>query len=107
MRKQGGNTNLKEQNRTMQASITNLECKALENFLRLRGVVEEKGGNILQVVTALLSDYLEKQPKEISYNLDMVYRVNSKYAIQNHLPRDVVVYVIFLKNERRDTGKII
>lgn len=84
---------LKEQNRAMQASITTLECKALENYLRLRGVVEEKEENISEVVSALFAEYLEEQPEEISYNLDMVYRVNSKYATQNNLPRDVVVQI--------------
>lgn len=46
---------LKEQNRKMQASITTLECKALENYLRLWGVMEEKGENISEVVAGLFA----------------------------------------------------
>lgn len=64
---------LKDQNKAMQASITTLECKALDNFLRLRGVVEEKGENVFDVMTAMFVEYLEEKTEEIVYNT--VYRV--------------------------------
>lgn len=75
----------------MQASILTLECKALENSLRLRGVIEEKEGNIGEKITKLIAEYLGEETEEVTYNLDQIYRVNSKFAIQHQIPRDVVV----------------
>lgn len=77
-------SNLKEQNKEMQAAITVLECKALESSLRLRGVIEDKGEDIVEVISNLFAEYLGMQCEEITPNLNSVYRVNS-------LPRDVVV----------------
>lgn len=82
---------LKEQKKLMQASIITLECKALDNCLRLRGVVEEKGEDIMEAITGLFVDYLGEQSEDVAYNLDTVYRVNSNFVTQNQLPRDVVV----------------
>lgn len=81
---------LKEQNREMQASITTLECKALENCVRLRGVVEEKGEDIVETITGLFAKYLGKRSEDVAANLDSVYKVNSNFVTQNKLPRDVV-----------------
>lgn len=49
---------LKEQNKSLQASITVLECKALNNCLRFRGVIEEKGEAIMETITDMLAEYL-------------------------------------------------
>lgn len=51
---------LKEQNKEMQVSITTLECKALDNSIRLRGVVEEKGEDIRELISGLFTEYLEE-----------------------------------------------
>lgn len=96
---------LKEQNQSMQATIVTLECKALESSLRLRGVVEDTGGNIGELKVIL--EYLGEEPDEVRYNLDQIYRVNSKFAVQNQIPRDVVVQFSSKKKERRITYKNI
>lgn len=83
--------NLREQNKKMQASITALECKASDNSLRLRGVIEEKGEDIAEIISGLFAEYLAKLYEEVALNLNSVYRVNSKFAVQNLLPRDAVV----------------
>lgn len=82
---------LKEQNKSLQASIIVLEHKALDNCLRLRGLIEEKGEDITEIVTGMLAEYLGEQTEGVAFNLDTVYRVNSNDAVQNKLPRDVVV----------------
>lgn len=61
---------LKDQNRAMQASIVTMEFKALDNFIRLRGVMEEKGENIFDVVSSLLSEYLGEQSEDIEPSLE-------------------------------------
>lgn len=81
---------LKEQNKSLQASIVMLECKPLDNCLRLRGVVAEKGEDITETI-GLLAKYLGEQIDVVAFNLDTVYRVNSHLATQNQLPRDIVV----------------
>lgn len=82
--------NLEEQIKEMQASITILECKALQNSIRLHGVVEEKE-DIRKTISSLFAEYLEEQVEDVTHNLDAVCRVNAKFASQNQLPRDVVV----------------
>lgn len=82
---------LKEYNKEMQSSIMSLECKALDCFLRFRGVIKEKGENISEKIIGVLADYLEEQVDEVAFNIESIYRVNSSFATQNKLPRDVVV----------------
>lgn len=82
---------LKDQNRTLQNSIVALECKALDCFLRFRGVMEEKGENVSEKMTEAIAKYLGEQTDEVAFNIDTVYRVNSNYAAQNKIPRDIVV----------------
>lgn len=53
-------------------------------------MLEEKEENV-DKVTELLAEYLGEKADEVMYNLDLVYRVNSSYATQNNIPRDIVV----------------
>lgn len=49
-----------------------LECKALENSIRLRGVVEEKGEDIRETIVGLFAEYLEEQTEEVAHNIDAI-----------------------------------
>lgn len=90
----------------MQTLIVTLECKALETNIRLGGLIEERGGNIGEIITELIAEYLEEQQDEVRYNLEQVYRVNSKYAMQNQIPRDVVVQFSSRKMKEELLNKI-
>lgn len=36
-------------------------------------------------------NYLGEQLDKVTYNVDLIYRVNSSFAAQNQIPKDVVV----------------
>lgn len=78
---------LKDQNKLLQTSITTLECKSLDNYLRLRGIPEEKGENIFELMVDKIATVLGKQPEDINYNFKSIYRVNSHYEVQKQLPK--------------------
>lgn len=65
--------------------------QSIRELHRLRGVIEDKGGNITEVVADLLANYLGEQLEDMTLNLETVYRENSTVATQNKLPRDIVV----------------
>lgn len=82
---------LKDQNKKLQSSIVVLECKALDSFLRFRGVIEEKDENVLEKMSTAIANFIGEQTEEVAFNIDTVYRVNSNFALQNKIPRDIVV----------------
>lgn len=63
----------------------------------MRGIPEERDENISEVVIDKLANFLGEQVDNISYNFEAIYRVNSNYASQKKLPRDVVVQMISRK----------
>lgn len=68
---------MKEQNKEICQSVTLLECKVMENYLRLRGIPEEEGKNIHEIVVEKIAHYLEEPSEDISFNIETIYRVNS------------------------------
>lgn len=82
---------LKKLNKIMQISLISLECKALDSSLRLRGVMEKKRQDVTEKIVGALAEYLGEQTDKVAFNIESVYRVNSSFAAQNKLPRDVVV----------------
>lgn len=83
-----------EQNKELCQSVTLLEWKIMESYLRLRGIPEEEEENIYEIVLEKIAHFLEKQPEDISFNIEAVYRVNSNYVKQRKLLWDVVVWMI-------------
>lgn len=57
--------------RQCRLQLSELECKALDNFLRLREVVEEKMENITKKITGLFAEYLGEQLDDVVFNLDL------------------------------------
>lgn len=88
---------LKDENKILQTFITALEIKDLECNLRFKGMPEDKDENIFEVVVDKLVNLLREQVENISYNFEDIYRVNSNYASQKKLPKDVVVQMISRK----------
>lgn len=70
-----------------------LECKTRDNMLRFRGIPEDKDENISEMLVRKIAELLGEPPKDLNFNFNSVYRVNSNYALQKKLPRDVVAQV--------------
>ncbi|XP_066480638.1 uncharacterized protein PF3D7_1120000-like [Tiliqua scincoides] len=71
-----------------------LECNAMETCLRLRGVPENLREDVKEdrkEVIRILAAFIDLQPEEMEYQCDMVYRINSQYARQKNLSRDIIV----------------
>lgn len=71
--------------------LLRMECHTTQLQLRLRGISEANEIN-KEVMVGIFAEYLEKEVSEIQPQIDMVYRINSGYALQKKLPRDVMVY---------------
>lgn len=76
-----------------------LEAKTTERQIRLRGLEEEQNEDIIRKIIAILSELLELPPEEIQQTLDLVYRVNSNFAKQNKLPRDIIIQFTTLRKK--------
>lgn len=59
--------------------------------LRMRGLPEEQGEDIREMVLNILSELTEKGSDEIQIGLDQVYRLKSKYAGRQEFPQDVII----------------
>lgn len=81
-----------ENNKTLQERILMLDCKMLELHLCFRGIPEEQG-DIRQQMIILIVDLVQRPPEEIDKNCYGIYRVNSEFARQKNIPRDVIVKV--------------
>lgn len=70
-----------------------MECQSTQLQLRFRGVPEtskiDKQGMI-----EILAEYLDMEIQEIQYQIDIVYRINSEYAHQKKLPRDIMIFCL-------------
>lgn len=69
------------------------DCKLLDNFLCFRGIPEMKG-EVRQEIINVLAEFLEKTPEETDGLCDEIYRVNSDFARDKKLPRDVIIKVL-------------
>lgn len=76
-----------------------LEAKTTERQLRLRGLEEEQNEDLPQKITGICSELLEQPPEDIQASLDLVYRVNSNFAKQNKIPRDVVIQLTTMRKK--------
>ncbi|XP_042299853.1 uncharacterized protein LOC121917795 [Sceloporus undulatus] len=76
------------------------EQKARQNCLKLRGVKENKGENLYDLLIPILADYMNIPVQEVSWSINKIYRINSKIAKEKSLPRDIVIY--FLRQNVKD-----
>lgn len=66
-------------------------CQATQLQLRLRGTPDSFPEGKQEMVD-LLAEYLENEPEELKFQIDTTYTINSEYARQKNLPRDVMVH---------------
>lgn len=81
---------LKQENRMLKDQVMLLECKLLDNYIRFRGVPESEKEAREEMIN-IISEFLEMPPDEVERECDIIYRVNSDFARQKKLLRDIVV----------------
>lgn len=91
---------LREENNNIKDQLIVMECKLLENTLRLRGIPESRGNEREEIIN-ILSEFLEKSQDDIEEMCEDLYRVNSDYARHKNLPRDVIIKLT--THKARDT----
>lgn len=90
-----------EEKREYQGKVARLEeenimlhFKEMERAVRIRGIPENKQLDLERAVAEAFAGALDWRVENIGYEIEKVYRVNSGFARQRGLPRDVVVYFV-------------
>uniref|UniRef100_A0A2D4GST9 L1 transposable element RRM domain-containing protein n=1 Tax=Micrurus corallinus TaxID=54390 RepID=A0A2D4GST9_MICCO len=65
------------------------EIDKSEFYLRFQNVKEEKGENLTKIMTEILAEALEITEEKMMDGMDEVFRVFTRYAARNNLPREV------------------
>ncbi|XP_061477683.1 uncharacterized protein LOC133382042 [Rhineura floridana] len=78
-----------------------MEFRDKEYCLRFRAIPEETGEDIREKIVTVLAKSLEMNEDRMEFEIDTVYRINSRYATMKKIPRDVLVN--FLKRKTRNT----
>lgn len=71
-----------------------LQLKQRELCLKLRGVPEQFNENLYEFLTPILAKYMSVPTQQFSWEIDRMYRLNSKVAREKKLPRDIVLYLL-------------
>lgn len=83
---------VKIENMKLQDQLIVLEYKILENSIRFRGIPESEK-DVREEMTDIISELIEIPPDEVDRDCEAIYRVNSDFARQKSLPRDIIVKV--------------
>lgn len=85
---------LEEERKIDKQTITRLETKLRQNCIKLRGIPEQENENLYKFLIPILADFVEEPAEQFPWEIDTLYRINSKLAKQRNLPRDVVIYCV-------------
>lgn len=83
----------KEENWKLRDRLMMMEYKILENSIRIRGL-PESGKNLREEVVEIIAELVELPLNEVARECDDIYRVNSDFARQKNLPRDIILKVL-------------
>uniref|UniRef100_A0A2D4ILK3 L1 transposable element RRM domain-containing protein n=1 Tax=Micrurus lemniscatus lemniscatus TaxID=129467 RepID=A0A2D4ILK3_MICLE len=94
-----------------------LEMDRADYYLRFQNIEEEKEENLAEIIADLLAGALEVSKEKVIGDIDEIFRVQTRYALKNKLPREVhvrftkKVITEILQKARDDTlkyrGKVI
>ncbi|XP_048365764.1 uncharacterized protein LOC125440155 [Sphaerodactylus townsendi] len=84
----------------LEEKIMLMELRSKEKNIRIRGLKEERSEELEKRIIAELAKFIEYDAEELEAEIDSIFRVNSKFARENNVPRDIIV--TFLKKETRD-----
>uniref|UniRef100_A0A670ZWJ4 L1 transposable element RRM domain-containing protein n=1 Tax=Pseudonaja textilis TaxID=8673 RepID=A0A670ZWJ4_PSETE len=65
------------------------ELDRSEFYLRFQNIEEEKGQDLAAIMVGILADALEITEEKMMDGIDEIYRVFTRYAMRNNLPREV------------------
>uniref|UniRef100_A0A670YWX4 L1 transposable element RRM domain-containing protein n=1 Tax=Pseudonaja textilis TaxID=8673 RepID=A0A670YWX4_PSETE len=65
------------------------ELDRSEFYLRFQNIEEEKGQDLAVIMIGILADALEITEEKMMDGIDEIYRVFTRYAMRNNLPREV------------------
>ncbi|XP_060545578.1 proteasomal ubiquitin receptor ADRM1 isoform X1 [Pantherophis guttatus] len=87
-------------NKGLEKTVIVLEMEKAAYFLRFQNIEEEKGEDLMDVMTELLAGALQKTKREVQREISDIFRIHSNYARRHKLPREV--HVRFTKKTFRD-----
>lgn len=85
---------LEEERKVDKQTIIRLETKLRQNCIKLRGVPEQENENLYKFLIPILADFVEEPAEQFPWEIDTLYRINSKIAKQRNLARDIVIYCV-------------
>ncbi|XP_042299833.1 uncharacterized protein LOC121917777 [Sceloporus undulatus] len=85
-----------------QESILKLQLKQRENCLKLRGLPENVNENLYTLLSPILAKFIGESETLFPWEIDRIYRINSRIAKTRRLPRDIMIYFV-----RKQTKEII
>uniref|UniRef100_A0A2D4KB29 L1 transposable element RRM domain-containing protein n=1 Tax=Micrurus paraensis TaxID=1970185 RepID=A0A2D4KB29_9SAUR len=65
------------------------EIDKSEFYLRFQNIEEEKGENLAEIMTEILAETLEITTEKMMDGMDEIFRIYTRYAMRNRLPREV------------------
>lgn len=75
-------------------AIALVEMREKEFILRLRGVPEKSDENTREYIVSALAQYLQIEEEDLDSEIDKIFRVNSRYAREKKVPRDILIYFV-------------
>ncbi|XP_070610300.1 trophozoite exported protein 1-like [Erythrolamprus reginae] len=91
---------LKAANKDLEASIAILEMEKSAQFLRFQNIPENADEDLFNKLAELISENTQIEIEEVKNHIDEIYRIQTNYAKNHRLPREV--HVKFMKKSIRD-----
>lgn len=83
-----------------QSTILRILVKQRENCKKLKGLKENVNENLYTLLCPILAKFINESEEQFPWEVDRVYRINSRIARVRNVPRDMVVY--FVRKQTRD-----
>ncbi|XP_070604679.1 rho GTPase-activating protein gacV-like [Erythrolamprus reginae] len=80
---------LKAANKDLEASIAILEMEKLAHFLRFQNISENADEDLFNKLAELISENTQIEVEEMKNHIDEIYRIQTNYAKNHRLPREV------------------
>ncbi|XP_048363002.1 uncharacterized protein LOC125438599 [Sphaerodactylus townsendi] len=91
---------MKNQQEQLLDQMALMDLKLKENQLRIRGCKEEGKEDVRKKLITALGEFLEIEEEDLDQDIEKIFRVNSRFARNNHTPRDIII--IFERKRTRD-----
>ncbi|XP_070797216.1 tropomyosin isoforms c/e-like [Pituophis catenifer annectens] len=86
---------LKITDKNQERTIILLEMDKADYYLRFQNIEEEKGKKFPLKIAEILAEAMDENKEKIRNGINEIFRVHTRYAMRNNLPREI--HVIFIK----------